>query len=232
MDGFLHLIGNALLQFPFIILTSITIAACFLHWRLTLAARKATTYKNHDIYTDFSTNSIYFTDEISDESMQELVVKLLELRDFLIKKKRKYDKNFRLSPRPIRLYIHSLGGDPDAAFYAADIIEQFSIPIHTVMIGYVASAAVIVAMAGKKRFITKNAKVLVHQVKAEIEFQKITGLQQSLKNLLREERHVNKFFLPKCKLSEKELEKHTSNELWWSSKQCVDYGFATLLKKY
>lgn len=68
--------------------------------------------------------------------------------------------------RPITVYVDTYGGSVDAALSIYDAMCACSCPIRTIGIGKVMSAGVLVLAAGDKgnRFITQNARVMMHQI--------------------------------------------------------------------
>ena len=68
--------------------------------------------------------------------------------------------------KPIRLFITSNGGSVHQALLMYDLIQSLRIQVHTICRGYVASAGTILSLAGKKRFITSNSYMLIHQLSA------------------------------------------------------------------
>jgi len=68
--------------------------------------------------------------------------------------------------KPITIYIDTYGGVVDAALSIYDAMSICACPIKTVGIGKIMSAGVLLLSAGDKgnRFITKNARVMMHQV--------------------------------------------------------------------
>jgi ATP-dependent Clp protease protease subunit len=65
----------------------------------------------------------------------------------------------------ITLIINSPGGEVPAAFALIDIMQGSSIPVHTLGLGQISSAGLLIFMAGKKgyRTITPNTSILSHQ---------------------------------------------------------------------
>jgi ATP-dependent Clp protease protease subunit len=92
-------------------------------------------------------------DEISDSSCKDVI-------QFIISKN--ISKPY---PKYLQLIINSGGGDLQAAFALIDIMRGSAIPIHTVGLGCIASAAVLIFIAGEKghRVLTPNTSVLSHQ---------------------------------------------------------------------
>ena len=75
-----------------------------------------------------------------------------------------------LSPKKDRLQnltimINSEGGDLAAAFALIDIMQGSRIPVHTLGLGQISSAGLLIFMAGAKghRTITPNTSILSHQ---------------------------------------------------------------------
>jgi len=65
----------------------------------------------------------------------------------------------------IRIIINSDGGDPDCALAIYDAIIRSNACVETIAEGCVASAAVIIYLAGGKRFITSHSSIMVHKSK-------------------------------------------------------------------
>jgi ATP-dependent Clp protease protease subunit len=65
----------------------------------------------------------------------------------------------------ITLIVNSPGGDLTAAFALIDIMQGSRIPVHTLGLGQISSAGLLIFMAGKKGFrtLTPNTSILSHQ---------------------------------------------------------------------
>lgn len=70
--------------------------------------------------------------------------------------------------KPIWIYIMSVGGDLDATWMLIDCIQSSETPVYTVNLGLACSAAGLIFLAGKQRFMTKNAKLVIHEGYAEL----------------------------------------------------------------
>ena len=98
-----------------------------------------------------------------------------------------------IDPVPIELHIHSAGGDIFAGLAVADTIAKCKTPIHTYVEGSVASAATLMSIVGKKRFISTNGFMLIHQISSFMvqgkfeefkdEMQNQESLMKSIKNI-------------------------------------------------
>lgn len=65
--------------------------------------------------------------------------------------------------------ISSYGGDPYAALYFYDAIKDLQMEVHTLACGPVMSAALIMFLAGKERFMHENATLMAHTISSEVE---------------------------------------------------------------
>jgi len=77
-----------------------------------------------------------------------------------------FEANFtEESPEMLNLIITSPGGDLNAAFALVDVMRGSSIPIRTVGLGQVASAGLMIFIAGTngQRILTPNTSILSHQ---------------------------------------------------------------------
>jgi ATP-dependent Clp protease protease subunit len=95
-----------------------------------------------------------FMGEVSAENIQPIVEWIL-LENFVAKKRKK----------ELLLMICSEGGDMSAAFALIDVMHSSVIPIKTVGLGQIASAGLMIFLAGTKgrRVLTPNTSILSHQ---------------------------------------------------------------------
>ena len=92
-------------------------------------------------------------DEISDSTCKDVI-------SFIISK-----NLVKPYPKYLQLVINSGGGDLQAAFALIDTMKGSAIPVRTVGLGCVASAAVLIFISGDKghRVLTPNTSILSHQ---------------------------------------------------------------------
>lgn len=65
---------------------------------------------------------------------------------------------------PIHIYINSYGGSVYAMWMLIDAIETSITPVYTYCNGYCMSAAFQIFLAGHKRFVSKHATLMYHQI--------------------------------------------------------------------
>lgn len=104
---------------------------------------------------------IYLSDLIDNKSIGIICFNLLCMIQADYKEESEKKNYIR---KPIRIYINSDGGNVYDMWALVDIIEKSKTPIYTYCTGYAMSAAFIIFLAGHKRFATKHATFLYHQI--------------------------------------------------------------------
>lgn len=118
-----------------------------------MATETTSTEKNH---TEALADSgmFVFMDEVDNDSIKPAIEWLL-YENYVTKKKKK----------ELLLMICSEGGDMGAAFALIDTMMSSNIPIKTVGLGTIASAGLLIFIAGTRgrRILTPNTSILSHQ---------------------------------------------------------------------
>ena len=170
--------------------------------------------------------SIGLFSDVSEEKTAEIIHAMLYL-----------DELNRLSPKntkPITFYLSTYGGGADDMFGMYDImrIVRETTEIHTVGLGKVMSAGVILLAAGTKgsRQIGRNCRVMIHSV--------IAGNHGSIHNLINEMEaveQIQKMYID-CLVAETDLtKKQLKNMLerkvnvYLSAEEAVEYGIADII---
>lgn len=107
---------------------------------------------------------------------------------------------------PITLLISTYGGSVDEMFSLYDVIKHVSCPIHTVGLGKIMSAGVLLLASGKKgcRTIGESARVMIHAVSAGSEgttFQ----IRNELEEVERQQKFMEDLLLRETKISRAKL---------------------------
>ena len=163
--------------------------------------------------------------EVMDEKVAELVHALLYLDE--VNRVRKEDK-------PIGFYVCTYGGSADDMFALYDVMRQVreSTEIHTVGMGKVMSAGVLILAAGTKgkRKIGKYCRVMIHSV--------IGGSHGSLPNLANEMeamQQIQKDFIEalvaETNMTKKDLKKLLERKVnvYLSAEEAVELGIADII---
>ena len=109
--------------------------------------------------TEKKCRDIFIIDDITYNTTSSVIKEILQINhdDNICEHQ---DENY--IREPIRIYIHSYGGDVSSGFAIADIIHTSKTPVHTIAIGMCASIALIVFIMGTERYIGINSALMFH----------------------------------------------------------------------
>ena len=164
-------------------------------------------------------NRIYFYCPVGDHEALELN-RLLRRLDIEMK----YLAN-RLECRsiPIHLHVHSPGGSVFAGLSIADNIKACSTDVYTYVDGSAASAATLISMSGKKRFMSKNSFMLLHQPQLEWSG-KLDEFRDEIENQDHLYEKITELYLDNCNMGQGELDDLLKRELWLPAEKCLELG--------
>ena len=164
-------------------------------------------------------NKIYYYAGVGRDSASELNKKIGELES----KSLTLGNNLDIDPPILRLMINSGGGSITAGISSMDTILRCKVPVHTYVDGFCASAATFISVVGKKRYMSRNSYMLIHQLSSnfwgkysefEDEKQNLDLMMETIKNVYKEYTKV-----PMRKINE--ILKH---DLLWDARTCLKYG--------
>jgi ATP-dependent Clp endopeptidase proteolytic subunit ClpP len=163
--------------------------------------------------------------DVSEERIAELIHAMLYLNEV-----NKVNK----TKTPITFYLSTYGGSADDMFGMYDIMRQVreETEIHTIGLGKVMSAGVILLASGTKgkRKIGKNCRVMIHSV--------IAGNHGPLHNLINEMEAVEQIqqmyidcLVAETKLTKKQLKKLLERKVnvYLSAEEAVELGIADII---
>jgi ATP-dependent Clp protease protease subunit len=143
-----------------------------------------------------------------------------------------YENHQHEKPPHLTLYINSGGGDLYNAFALIDVMLGSEIPIWTVGVGSVMSAAIVILACGAKghRYLGKHTGVMMHQFTSMLE-----GKEHEIAASMREmdlcRERVNDLLVKRCKMSDKTVREkllHPS-DVWLTAQEAIQYHFADKL---
>ena len=164
--------------------------------------------------------------EVVEEKVAELAHGLIYINEV---NKQKEEK-----PKPVNFYLSTYGGSADDMFALYDvmrIVREYT-PIHTVGLGKVMSAGVLLLAAGTKgeRKIAKNCRVMLHSV--------IGGNQGNLHNMLNEMEAIEQLqqmfsdcLVRETKMTKSQLKKMLERKVnvYLSAEEAVELGIADII---
>ena len=165
-------------------------------------------------------NNIYFYGAVSESSTLQLKTKLEEL-DLHLQTIAIHYKN---DAPPIHLHIQSYGGSLMHTFYIMDVIKLLKTAVYTYIDGFAASAATLMSVCGKRRFMTESSVMLVHQLSGGASG-KFEEIKNEYSNMVEFMEIIKKTYLNYGNISSQELDDLLKQDLWLNSKKSLEYGF-------
>jgi ATP-dependent Clp protease protease subunit len=132
------------------------------------------------------------------------------------------------SDEPVRIFIDSPGGDVDAGYAIFDMIRFVNMPVYTIGMGLVASAAALILLSSPKerRIALPNSRYLIHQplsgmkgvaTEIEIHAQELEKLRTKLNELIASETGK----------SVAEVSQDTDRDYWMDAEEARTYGLVS-----
>tara|TARA_B100000424_G_scaffold271692_1_gene275875 strand:- start:1842 stop:2531 length:690 start_codon:yes stop_codon:yes gene_type:complete len=164
-------------------------------------------------------NNIYFYGPFTPESCEQLKTKIYEMND----NANLYKLTYNADPPPIHLHIQSGGGSLMNSLFIVDVIQSIETPVYTYVDGYAASAASLISVVGKKRFMSKNSFVMIHQLSSE-KMGKYQELDDDMKNLQLLMNKIKSIYVTNTKIPYLYLNDVLQHDLWLDAETCKKYG--------
>jgi ATP-dependent protease ClpP protease subunit len=165
-------------------------------------------------------NNIYFYGAVSESSTLQLKTKLQELDTHL----QTMAIHYKIEVPPIHLHIQSYGGNLLHTFYIMDLIKTLKTPVYTYIDGFAASAATLMSVCGKRRFMTESSVMLVHQLSSGASG-KFEEIKNEYSNLVEFMEIIKKTYLNHGNISSEHLDDLLKQDLWLNSAKSLEYGF-------
>lgn len=125
---------------------------------------------------------------------------------------------------PIEVIINSGGGHIDAGSEIYSIFKDYKGDVTMKILGMAASAASVIAMAGKRVVIAPTAQLMIHNVSSLVQGDYNEMLHEA--GVLKEmNRSIANAYILKTGRSESEILDLMNKETWFSAKSAMQYGF-------
>lgn len=167
-------------------------------------------------YTDLEERIFWVSDEINNYS--------LNLAHYILQWNRE-DKGIKPEDRkPIKLLIHSPGGDLDVFRVLSDLIELSITPIIGINLGNAYSAAGLILLSCHKKYGLKSSNVLFHKGSCEGISGSFSEVSAFMNEYEKQVEELSRIILRKTKYTKEEIEKNMQNDWYVSAEECVEYG--------
>jgi len=174
---------------------------------------------NSENQVSMANNRIYFYSEVTRPDCLHLNKNIQTLSDAMVNTSHSYG----VSIPPIKLHINSYGGSVFAGLSSVDYIASSRAPIHSIVEGCAASAATIMSVVAEKRYIRKNAYMLIHQLSSGM-WGKYEELKDDMENNERLMETIRDIYANHTKIPKKKLNEILKHDLWFDSDTCLEYG--------
>lgn len=176
-----------------------------------------------NVLIDINERLFYISDFVDSASMGKMCFNLLCLLQ-QDNENEKEKKNFER--KPIRIYVNSGGGDVYDMWALIDIIEKSKTPIYTYCTGYAMSAGFKIFLAGHKRFATRHATFMFHQM-SSIESGKYQDLVEAKKELDFTNKQIEQYVIEKTNISQDYIDniRKTKQDVYIHSDEALKLGF-------
>lgn len=145
--------------------------------------------KNRTFYIDYEIDESYSLVELS-----KIIIQMnIEEKDIE-------------NPEPIRLFIHSYGGDIEQSLFFCDLVKASRIPIITIGMGVAMSAGFLIFLSGKKRFAFSHTSMLVHSGSAAFQGT-AEQIEEAQKNYKKQIEQMKSYILENTNIDEKTFNK-------------------------
>ena len=168
-------------------------------------------------------NHVYFYADVDSDRVLALLGELRRL-DATLRNEHATRQLEGIAPlTPIWLHVQSGGGDLFAGFSAADQLQTIATPVYSIVEGYCASAATLISMACKRRFIQPNAFVLIHQLSSCMGG-KYEEFRDEMRVLDMAMRRMVMFYAARSRLTPRQAYMLLRHDSWFGAQDCLRIG--------
>ena len=125
--------------------------------------------------------------------------------------------------KPIRIFIHSFGGELEQANFLCDLIQSSRIPIITVAMGVAMSAGFLILLSGHKRYAFKHSQLMVHSGGGSFQGT-AEQLESAQKNYKKQIEAMKSYILERTSIDEKTFNKNRSKDWYLNDNELIKYN--------
>jgi ATP-dependent protease ClpP protease subunit len=158
---------------------------------------------------------IYFYSDVTPISVLKLSKTLREISNNMLP--------YKEDGLVVKLHINSDGGVLLDGLAALDSVISNSLPVHTYVEGGCASAATLISVAGKKRFMHRHSFMLIHQMSSRL-WGKYEEIKDDKENCDRFMKMIKDVYKEYTSVPMKKIDEILKHDLWFDAPQCLEYG--------
>jgi ATP-dependent Clp protease protease subunit len=170
--------------------------------------------------------NIYFYEQVDQDSIKKVVEEVTAINEsdeMLNKLYSVYDLKY--TPKPIKIYIDSYGGDVYQVLGLLSIIESSSTPVHTYATGAAMSCGFMMLITGHRRFAYKYSTPLYHQV-SDWAYGTLEEMKERVSETKRIQKLLESIIIQKTRLTKTKLKEVNSRKANWyfTPKEALEWG--------
>jgi ATP-dependent Clp protease protease subunit len=127
--------------------------------------------------------------------------------------------------KEIAMYINSPGGVVTSGFAIYDTMQYIKCPVSTVCMGFAASMASFLLMAGEpgRRISLPNARILVHQPSGGFQGQ-ASDIERHAEDIVKMKKRMIGLYAKHCRRSSEEVERTLDRDFFMTAEEARDWG--------
>jgi ATP-dependent Clp protease protease subunit len=127
--------------------------------------------------------------------------------------------------KEIAMYINSPGGVVTSGFAIYDTMQYIKCPVSTVCMGFAASMASFLLMAGEpgRRISLPNARILLHQPSGGFQGQ-ASDIERHAQDIMKMKQRMIGLYAKHCKRSLEEVERTLDRDFFLTAEEAKDWG--------
>ena len=186
-------------------------------------------------------NDIYFCGELNDENCVKLTQtflvadksienekKKIEVKKEVLMNSLELDNSTIIEddlPDHVNFFIQSPGGSFLATLGLMDTIYNLRTPVYTYVHGYAASAATLLSVTGRKRYMYRNSVMLIHGIRMNSNDAKtMNEIDDVYDNVHLFTEMMKNIYLVNSNIKESELESMLKHDKYIGAEQAKEYG--------
>lgn len=124
--------------------------------------------------------------------------------------------------QPIRLFIHSYGGDLEQTTFFCDLVQSSRIPIITIAMGVAMSAGFLIFLSGHRKYAFEHTQVLVHAGSAEFQGT-ASQIEDAQKKYKKQIEAMREYILGKTEIPEKDFDKNKDRDWYLTTDELIKF---------
>ena len=187
--------------------------------------------KAYEIYSPYIYSigkEIHFSSPVEKITIEILTKTMSEIIDKFYKD---HDEDEELT---LTYIVDSQGGDVSAALKFVDYLDltrqkYTHVKFVSVISGTAASAATTMSVVADKRYMTKNATGMIHELSGGI-YGRYTQMISRTEHIKDTHKKIVNIYLPRCNVDKKKLNVLLRKDKWFNADQYLEYGFIDEIK--